>query len=561
MTATTTQFKIGFLKMVSVADLKFGHQLKGAGLNARQYGRREIASLAHSIETFGIIVPFCIKRVDGVAYIIDGNRRLAALQSLPADKRPAAVPTYEADGEGLELSMIANVERLDLHPVDRFEVFAALVAGGITVEALADRYLMKVPQVRQALSLARMAPEIRQAWRDGEIDAATAEAFTQSSSQDLQTKAFHKLKKGRNLTEWAVTRELGVNNSDIGPMLKLVGQETYERAGHQVNRSLFSGEAREHDTVSDIHALKSMVGNVIANECTRLVDDGWAWAIPKTEAPNDLYAWRKLPDGKPTKEQKANAGCVVELSYTGKLGVTHGYIKPGTTVKIPKSAEQKKADTKARAARKAETGGISSVLAEKLSRQITAAATAALREDGQLALDVVIAALACANAPLGIDISGSGSFPLDDRADNDFSKYLALILRKTPKQKLELLATWAAPAIDMVCYTGSGLPLTGEHADGAGAALLNALAPVKLNAALREEFDAKDYFESVSASVCFAAIEEMGYTTPTTKTMKKAALAKAAAAAFAVDRKWLPPEMRTKHYPGPGKPAGKAKAR
>lgn len=554
-----------FLDMVPLSDLRFGHDRKGKSVNARISNRTEVKALAQSIREVGLIVPLVAMKDAAGTYVIEGNRRLAALHILhkPTEHGHVRVPVYFGAGgvgvDPLEVSMIANVERVALHPVDRFEVFAEMIERGATVEGIGSRYMLTVPQVRQALSLARMAPEVRDAWREGKINAGIAEAFAESQDHDHQRRVLKKV--GKHASSYMVQREISGGGHDAprpDSLLKFVGRDAYEKAGHHVNVSLFSDNQHDTDTVSNAPALRAMAEAKIDAEVERLEKDGWGFAMRADKAPKDIGAWRRLPSSSPSKEQKAAAGCTVKMSWEGKLEVTRGYIKPGTSIKIPQSAAQKKATQKAKAT-KDESGGISGGLALRLSTAMSLAASEALRKDGALALRSVIAALA-SEGEGPVRISGRGLAGLDDDSDVEpyaFDKYLALTERKSPGQLLEQLAVHVAQAIDLRCHSASSMPLTGESAEE-DRALLESIEPDDLNEALRKHFDAEDYFKSVATSMSLAAIKQMGGIAPA-KGSKKAVCA-AMATTMAKAQGWLPIELRTKFYDGPGAKEAKAAA-
>lgn len=545
--------------------------------NVRKTGRGKEPKFAASIRKRGVIEPMLVRRQDGRFAIVNGGERFTALQYLKkkgekangvavTDDFPVRVEiTDRDDADARATSLATNIIRSSMHPVDEFEAFASMISDGATVEQIAEEYAMKVAEVRQALSLAAIAEPIRKAWREGKISGEAAEAYAQTKDLAHQVRVFEKL-KGRAGESWNINNELlGARQHEIRDMLKFVGQKEYEAAGHHVNVSLFGDDDdRIPTTIDNVPALVAMYTKKLADECDRLTTkEGWGWAVVKDDAPRDVHAWRRLPPKTPTKEQKASAGCIVDVDYQGKLRVERGYVKPGVSVTIPKTAKEKAASKKkGGATANGGAGVISGALADTMSRQITLAAADALAKDGHLALRVVVAAMACDDSPARIDVKGMLSIDDEDaRDENEFAKYLALTKKKTVPALLELLATWAARSIDLGAHRADQLPLTGEGRE-ACAALLNEIAPKALNAALRDRFDAKDYFSRISKALIVRAIEEAIPTLSIDKSKKTAELA--AIAIVNVPRTgWLPPEFRAAGYDGPKaipkKPVGAGK--
>jgi len=115
---------------------------------------------------------------------------LRALLALSADglippDRP--VPCLiEAPDTGLETSLVENAVRVAMHPADQFEAFAALVSAGQSVAAIAARFGVAERLVRQRLRLGTVAPELRAAYRAGQMDLEALTAFTLSDDHDAK---------------------------------------------------------------------------------------------------------------------------------------------------------------------------------------------------------------------------------------------------------------------------------------------------------------------------------------------------------------------------------------
>jgi ParB family transcriptional regulator, chromosome partitioning protein len=114
--------------------------------------------------------------------VIAGHRRLAALREIhrgnghgvkvPCQIREVDEPTADA------LSLSENFTRAPMHPLDEAEAFAKLAAeDGKGIAAVVAEFGVPERYVRQRMKLASLASVVKAAYREGQIDTATAEAF------------------------------------------------------------------------------------------------------------------------------------------------------------------------------------------------------------------------------------------------------------------------------------------------------------------------------------------------------------------------------------------------
>jgi ParB family transcriptional regulator, chromosome partitioning protein len=226
------------------------------GINARQFGRKDgLRELMASIEAVGgLIQPLAVRPLagsEGVFEVTDGNRRHAALAKLAGKKGDPDVPVIvhdRSDVDAHEMSLAANVVRVNLHPVDEYEAYSAMIRVGRTPEQIAQRFGAKVAWVKQRLQLAALAPELREVWRKGKMDADQAAALSSTPDHVRQVEVWKKatgkaggdwMKRPDNLRREA---RAGGLEQDDGEVV-FVGLEAYLAAGGRLSDDLFT-EAR-----------------------------------------------------------------------------------------------------------------------------------------------------------------------------------------------------------------------------------------------------------------------------------------------------------------------------
>ena len=578
-------------------------------VNVRKTGRGAEPIFTGTIRKRGIIQKLIVRKNGNGFKIADGGKRFDALAWLRDHHESAAgVPVTneyrvpievvdEDDAGARELSLITNIARAETHPVDRFERFSQLIEDGATRENIAATYGMPLREVDKALALGDLHPSILAAWRADEIRAENAQAFTLCKDQKTQARVFEKLKKSGGLTSrWTIRTELKADDQEVGHLLTFVGSEAYEaRGGKVIARDLFEGK----HVVSDTELVKTMAKEKLQAECERLTAAGWGWAALEDAMPSGwTWKWGKIDlkieltaaeeaQIKPLKliaddedadwqeqeaaqetierivnaararsfgpKQMAKSGCVIDLSETSDLEITYGIIKPDNAkvsagVENDNYAEQRRERTKKTAKKKGDgTANVSNALVHRLSVQLTKAAAVAIKKHPGEALNIAIAGLLANGRDFGpgvrVSHDGLGSY---NAGRTSFKSNLETVRKMKEPAKLAALADVIGAAFNFQC--GDAMQLKRFQGDG-----LCDLLGKEMVEATRKGFDADDYFKSVPKAMCLAAITEAINADESRKVAgKPTADIKKFATANVPKTGWLPRELRTAHYDGPG---------
>ena len=101
-----------------------------------------------------------------------------------------------------------NRIRAAMHPADEFVAMAALIDAGETIEAVAARFGVPERHVRQRLRLGKLAPELLDAYRDGDISLDVVTAFTLGADHAAQLAVWRQLKGHSYIQPYTVRRLL-----------------------------------------------------------------------------------------------------------------------------------------------------------------------------------------------------------------------------------------------------------------------------------------------------------------------------------------------------------------
>jgi ParB family chromosome partitioning protein len=211
----------------------------------------EDAALEASIRAHGILQNLIVHPATAggtSVYEVDaGGRRLKILQKLAAEgaiEADVKIPCkVEQPENAVETSLAENTIRAAMHPADEFVAMAALIDSGAGIDAVARRFGTSERHVRQRLRLGKLAPELLDAYRAGDIDLDTVTAFTLGADHAAQRAVWAQLKDHSYISPHTVRRLLTEGavplDSDLG---MFVGAESYEAAGGRITRDLFSGD-------------------------------------------------------------------------------------------------------------------------------------------------------------------------------------------------------------------------------------------------------------------------------------------------------------------------------
>lgn len=145
---------------------------------ARQiFDEAAIEELAASMKEHGVIQPLIVRR-DGPGYqLVAGERRLRAAIKAGLDKIPVVVKSL-SDREAMELSLVENLQREDLGPIEEAEAYKRLSEEfGLTQEQIAQRVGKSRSDVANTMRLLRLEPEIKQLINEGKISGGHGRAL------------------------------------------------------------------------------------------------------------------------------------------------------------------------------------------------------------------------------------------------------------------------------------------------------------------------------------------------------------------------------------------------
>ena len=137
----------------------------------------KLEELSESIRTFGLLQPILVQKRDGYYEIIAGERRWRAAMKAGLKEVPVIIRDY-SEKEILELSLIENIQREDLNPIEEAQAYKRLMDEFYMGQAeLAQRVSKSRSAVANALRLLKLEEKVQRMVIDGRISMGHARAL------------------------------------------------------------------------------------------------------------------------------------------------------------------------------------------------------------------------------------------------------------------------------------------------------------------------------------------------------------------------------------------------
>jgi ParB family transcriptional regulator, chromosome partitioning protein len=160
-----------------------------------------LQELADSIKQKGVIQAITIRKTGTDSFeLLSGERRLRAAKIAGLDKIPAFVLDVNSKEDLLEISLIENIQRKDLNPLEVAKGYQRLIAEcRLKQEQVAEKVGKSRAAVTNFLRLLKLPDEIKQSISKGEITEGHARAILALNDETGQINLWRRI-IGENLT-------------------------------------------------------------------------------------------------------------------------------------------------------------------------------------------------------------------------------------------------------------------------------------------------------------------------------------------------------------------------
>ena len=158
--------------MISITDIQ-----KNPYQPRKEFDGEKLHELAQSIKENGVIQPIIVRQSPVIGYeILAGERRyraslLAGLRSIPA------VVKQLSDQEMMVQSIIENLQRENLNPIEEARAYESLVEKGFTHAEIADKMGKSRPYISNSIRLLSLPEQIISEVENGKLSQAHARSL------------------------------------------------------------------------------------------------------------------------------------------------------------------------------------------------------------------------------------------------------------------------------------------------------------------------------------------------------------------------------------------------
>ena len=193
----------------------------------RNFDKAKLNELAESIKKFGVLQPIIVTKKDEYYEIIAGERRwrasiIAGLKEIPA------IIKEDNEKDNAKISLIENIQRENLNPVERARGFTALINEyELTIADLAKALGLNSTRIKENIELLKLDDRVINYIEEGSLPESTAKVILEQEDKEIQYElALYIIEDG--LTAKEAKNRLRVRNKKQRPKKQIEDLREYK---------------------------------------------------------------------------------------------------------------------------------------------------------------------------------------------------------------------------------------------------------------------------------------------------------------------------------------------
>lgn len=168
-------------KTLKITEIEPNH-----GQPRKNFDEDALNELAESIKQFGVLEPLIVTKKDKYYEIIAGERRWRAARIAGLKEVPVVIRDYTPK-EIMEISLIENIQREDLNPIEEALAYESLINEyNLKQDEVAERVSKSRSTITNSLRLLKLCDKVRQMVIDGMLTTGHVRALVPIEDEELQ---------------------------------------------------------------------------------------------------------------------------------------------------------------------------------------------------------------------------------------------------------------------------------------------------------------------------------------------------------------------------------------
>ena len=152
----------------------------------KNFNEEELSQLTESVKQYGVLQPLLVKKEGEKYRIIAGERRYRAAKEAGLKEIPVVIRDYTSQ-QAAEVSIIENVQRADLNPMEEAMAYQMLIDDyGLKQEEIAGKVSKNRTTITNALRLLKLSEKVRLMVAQGSLSAGHARTLVPVEDEDIQ---------------------------------------------------------------------------------------------------------------------------------------------------------------------------------------------------------------------------------------------------------------------------------------------------------------------------------------------------------------------------------------
>ncbi len=196
ISAIIPEFPLGIDLVNQIAEIEIEKVRANPHQPRKEFNLQAMEELKQSIRENGIVQPITVRQIDDGFEMLAGERRLRACIELGQQSIPAYVLSVSGEVEMMELTLIENLQRENLNPVEEAEAYYTLSnTFDLSHEDIATKVGKDRSTITNSLRLLNLPQEILRDLRDHKLTAGHARPIVSITNKDQQINLWRRIKR------------------------------------------------------------------------------------------------------------------------------------------------------------------------------------------------------------------------------------------------------------------------------------------------------------------------------------------------------------------------------